>query len=332
MNNFIKVLCLSSLAFHSNNLYVRAMSPEDISRDIRGALQNKNEFNPSSINDAVTHGKTTWAESFIRFAIELCLQSLNKNPSEQKIALESGNNIFAGMIGESSQTLNKNNKIKEEELTEDQKTFVKAFRLFPGRGMSGWYGSEFETFFGISQEEYYHRNNCGYYNHDIIMLGIQNEIIPFKDIYEMFLEEFDNYRCLDACRFMFEGKNKREVKLFSDESIVKIANNETNPDLAQTAREESRVNRTWLIPFVPIEQDGDNSWRAASSLENIMATDYISGIANLKCICHLKEGKNYQEEMKNAFNEFKKSSKYSEEIKNSIKKQLERTELLEITP
>lgn len=107
MNKLIKTLYLSSIAFLCTDITdlkasSKVLSPEEISRGMRNNLSKGIVFDSNKIKESVEKKQTTWAESFIRFAIELCLQSVNKNEAEQKKALEHGNNLFAKMIAVSS--------------------------------------------------------------------------------------------------------------------------------------------------------------------------------------------------------------------------------------
>lgn len=102
MNFLFKTLCLS--IFLSNCLYAsNVLTGKDISDGMRAHLSSPiYRFDILKIEESVEEKTTTWAETLIRFAIELCLQSLNNNENEQKIALERGNDLFASMIDCSS--------------------------------------------------------------------------------------------------------------------------------------------------------------------------------------------------------------------------------------
>lgn len=85
-------------SFSSHIKYEEKEAGQLLSEDIRGFLSGKQERHIYPISTAVNDGQTTWAEKFVRFAIELCLQSLNKNEEEQATALEKGNALFNVLI------------------------------------------------------------------------------------------------------------------------------------------------------------------------------------------------------------------------------------------
>lgn len=94
------LLCLSlSTTLISNSVFAsdaQVLRGEDISKGIRSKLSGGNFNAGVEIKKAVEDGKTTWAESFIRFAIELCLKSLEGGG--QTAALNNGNEVFSSMI------------------------------------------------------------------------------------------------------------------------------------------------------------------------------------------------------------------------------------------
>lgn len=101
--NIFKVACLSTALMTTAFASTKCLTPEDVCKNMRAHLSgDKNDFKVDEVADAVNAGKTTWAETFVRVAIELCLQSLNKIETEQAKALEIGNDIFADLIKESS--------------------------------------------------------------------------------------------------------------------------------------------------------------------------------------------------------------------------------------
>lgn len=91
---------------------------EQISKDIRTHLKIGSGFKPEDVKNS----NITWAETFIRFGIELCLQSLNSNKEEQAEALEHGNNIFASLINASSPV--KSNHQPQQEDKQELKDFL----------------------------------------------------------------------------------------------------------------------------------------------------------------------------------------------------------------
>lgn len=93
--NVFKAFYLSTALFA--NSMAATITPEDISKNMRSHLSGGPKLEMDKVADAI--GKTTtWADSFIRLAIELCLQSLNIDKEKQAEVLKSGNEIFADMI------------------------------------------------------------------------------------------------------------------------------------------------------------------------------------------------------------------------------------------
>lgn len=102
MKKTIKILCLGIALSTSSFASITVWDGKEISKNMRAHLSGNSKLEMDKVTEAVQNNKTTWAESFIRFAIELCLESLNADKTKQVSALEKGNDIFAGMIGASA--------------------------------------------------------------------------------------------------------------------------------------------------------------------------------------------------------------------------------------
>lgn len=89
----------------------KAVAPADWSKMVRDSFSSKDARAPTKVAQtaaaSVAANETTWAEVFIRYAIELCLESLKKNPQEQATALKNGNDTFAALIGASAPSATK---------------------------------------------------------------------------------------------------------------------------------------------------------------------------------------------------------------------------------
>lgn len=110
--NIFKAFYLSTALLTTSFASTEVLNPYDVSKNMRASLNgNKGAFKTEDIAKAVEVDKTiTWAESFIRFAIELCLQSLNTDKEAQAKSLTNGNEMFAKMIGASATKNEKNIK------------------------------------------------------------------------------------------------------------------------------------------------------------------------------------------------------------------------------
>lgn len=98
----IKKIVAFALVLATSTFASDILDPADISTKFRTQLKaSKAYFDTSEIVKSVKASKTTLAEIFVRFAIELCLQSLNQDEEAQKKALENGNDIFTGLISAS---------------------------------------------------------------------------------------------------------------------------------------------------------------------------------------------------------------------------------------
>jgi len=96
--NILRSLFLSTLLLTSSFASeVEVWNGERVSKAMRESLEG-GEYDPSKVEPAIKSTEITWAEKFIRFAIELCLKSLEKSAEEQAKALENASKIFEGMI------------------------------------------------------------------------------------------------------------------------------------------------------------------------------------------------------------------------------------------
>lgn len=98
MSKLFKTLYLSLIFTNLSNATEVESSGAKISNDIRKHLETGVGFNPYEIKTSIENKQTTLAETLIRFAIELCLQSLNADKEKQAEALNNGNSIFSSLI------------------------------------------------------------------------------------------------------------------------------------------------------------------------------------------------------------------------------------------